>query len=123
MQTLRRTKTVKYTVNIPENMGEPQEVNYSLTNTLLVLFKLLEQKGLKFSPQMGAKITPKILEKLLLGEKLNDDENFYFSKNRAMNSFLMEIEETGGIDKETADCIRLSSKEFRENFEFKHDQI
>lgn len=121
MQTLRRTRTVKYTVNIPENMGEPKDVNYSLTNTLLVLFKLLEQKGLKYSPQMGAKITPEVLEKLLLGKDQKEKKTHIFAKNKTANAILSRIEQTGGLHGKGEE-IRKLGQGFREDFEFKHDR-
>jgi hypothetical protein len=45
-----------------------------------------------------------------------------YSENKTVNALLESIEKTGGIDKKTADFIRASSREFRENFEFRHDQ-
>ena len=77
---------MKYTVNIPQDIREPQEVNHSLSNMLLAVLELLEQKGLKFSPSMGIKITPEILEKLLIGD-IATEEPVVFSKNKAMNAF------------------------------------
>jgi len=48
-------------------------------------------------------------------------EKTKFSKNKALNGFLTEVERTGGIKKESADAIRRLGREFREYFEFSHD--
>ena len=51
-----------------------------------------------------------------------DEVKTRLSKNNSINSFLQEIEKYGGITKETAEEIRKSGREFREDFEFEHDK-
>lgn len=121
MQTLERNNSVKYTVNISQEMGEPQAASLFLSDTLQAIFTLVEKRGIKLSPSSGINMTPEFLEKLLLNKEKTEKKQV-FSQNKSMNDFLTEVNSTGGIDKETADHIRSSSREFREDFEFKHDQ-
>lgn len=121
MQTLARTKTVKYTVNIPQDIGEPQEANIFLSDMLLAVFKLLEQKGSKLPLSKLEKITPEILEKLLLGEDRQEEETYSFAKNKTANAILNRIDKTGGLDGKGEE-VRKLGQGFRESFEFKHDR-
>ncbi len=121
MPTLRRTRTVKYTVNIPQDMGNHQEANIFLSDILLIVFKRLEKKGFKFPLSKLEKIPFEILEKLVLGEDLKKEETYFFAKNKTANAILSRIDKTGGLDGKGEE-IRQLGQGFRESFEFKHDR-
>ena len=121
MKTSRSTQTVKYTVNIPQDMGSHQEVNVFLSDILQIVFKRLEKKGVKFPLSRLEKIPFEILEKLVLGEDLKEEETYIFAKNKTANAILSRINKTGGLDGQGEE-IRKLGQGFRESFEFKHDR-
>jgi hypothetical protein len=108
---------MKYTVNIPQDLGQHPNASRFLSDSLRSLLMLLEQRGLPLVPLVEKKVTPELLERLLRVKS----ETTKFSKNKALNGLLTEVERTGGIKKESADAIRRLGQEFREDFEFIHD--
>jgi hypothetical protein len=113
---------MKYTVNIPQYIGQHPNVNRFLSDTLRSLFVLLEQRGQPVAPLVDREVTPELLEYLLL-QRAASPEPAHFSKNKALNGFLTEVDRTGGIKKESAEAIRRLGREFREDFELSHDQL
>jgi hypothetical protein len=114
---------MKYTVNIPQDIGQHPNASRFLSDTLRSIFVLLEQRGLPLVPLVEREVTPELLEYLLFQRvevKLGPAK---FSKNQALNGFLTEVERTGGIKKESTEAIRRLGREFREDFEFRHDQL
>ena len=114
---------MKYTVNIPQDLGQHPNASNFLSDTLRSLLVLLEQKGQTLVPLIEREVTPELLERLLFQGVKARSELSKYSKNKALNGLLMEIEKTGGIKKETADVIRKLGLEFREDFEFNNDQL
>jgi len=112
---------MKYTVNIPQDLGQHPNASSFLSDSLRSLLMLLEQRGLPLVPLVEKKITPELLERLLFQRVKTKSETTKFSKNQALNGLLTEVEKTGGIKKESADAIRRLGQEFREDFEFLHD--
>ncbi len=108
---------MQYLVNIPQDIGQYPNASSFLSDTLRSIFVLLEQRGQPLVPLVENKVTPELLERLLLQGV--ETTLASFSKNQALNGFLTEIERTGGIKKESAEVIRKLGREFREDFEFR----
>jgi hypothetical protein len=111
---------MQYTVNIPQDFGQHPNANSFLSDTLQSILVLLEQRGQKL-PLIDREVTPELLEGLLFQPVKPKSESTQYSKNKALNGFLTEVEKTGGIKKETAEEIRRLGREFREDFEFIND--
>jgi hypothetical protein len=109
---------MKCTVNILQDIGPNPNSNGFLDDTLQSLFVLLEQKGQSIKALIGKKITPEILEHLLTQRK---DTVPIISKNKTARAILKQVEKTGGLDG-FGEEIRQLGREFREDFEFHHDQ-
>jgi hypothetical protein len=112
---------MKYTINISQDMGNHQEANIFLSDVFAIVFKLLEQKGLKFPLSKTERIAPEILEKLILGGSIEKEKSTVFAKNRTANAILSRIDQTGGLDGKGEE-IRELGQGFRKSFEFKHDR-
>jgi hypothetical protein len=112
---------MKYTVNIPQDFGQHPNASSFLSDTLQSILVLLEQRGEKLLPLIDREVTPELLEGLLVQPVKPRSESTQYSKNKALNGFLTEVEKTGGIKKETAEEIRRLGREFREDFEFIND--
>ena len=52
---------------------------------------------------------------------IEDKSSRPVSGNKKMSSFLQKVQQTGGL-KGCSDTIRSDAKEFRDNFDFAHDQ-
>ncbi|OAD21219.1 hypothetical protein THIOM_003022 [Candidatus Thiomargarita nelsonii] len=113
---------MKYTVNIPQDIGQHPNASRFLSDTLRSLLVLLEQRGLPLVPLAEREVTPELLERLLFQRVEARPEPAKFSKNKALNGFLTAVERTGGIKKESAEVIRRLGREFREDFELRHDK-
>jgi hypothetical protein len=114
---------MKYTVNIPQDLGQHPNASHFLSDSLQSLLVLLEQRGQPLVPLVERKITPDLLERLLFQRVKTMSETTQFSKNKALNGLLTEVKRTGGIKKESADAIRRLGLEFREDFELSHDEL
>jgi len=111
---------MKYTVNIFQDIGPDLNSNGFLDDTLQSLFVLLEQKGQSIKTLIGIKITPEILERLLAKPKYTVGKPD-ISKNKTACAILKKVEQTGGLDG-FGEEIRQLGREFKEDFEFHHDQ-
>ncbi|GEM_PF-2344189 len=114
---------MKYTVNIPQDIGLHPNASSFLSDTLRSLFVLFEQRGLPLVPLVEREVTPELLECLLFQRVEAKPGPANFSKNKALNGFLTEVDRTGGIKKESTEAIRGLGREFREDLEFRHDQL
>jgi hypothetical protein len=56
---------MKYTVNIPQDLGQHPNASRFLSDSLRSLLMLLEQRGLPLVPLVEKKVTPELLERLL----------------------------------------------------------
>lgn len=114
MQTLMRDRNVKLSFNVPNEIGEKIKQEPDIDHLALKAFELvyffLEKNGKTLD-----QITPELLAGLLRKEAVTQ-EKVSFSENRSANALLKEISIKGGIKKETAEEIRKSGREFREDF-------
>ena len=111
---------MKCTVNIIQDIGQNPNSNNFLDDTLQSLFILLEKKGQSIKALIGKKITPEILENLLTQQKDTMAKPMSYN-NKTASAILKKIEKTGGLDG-FGEEIRQLGREFREDFEFHHDQ-
>jgi len=111
---------MKCTVNIVQDIGPNPNSNGFLDDTLQSLFVLLEQKGQLIKPLIEKKITPEILEQLLTQPKKTVAKPIII-KNKTAYAILKRVEKTGGLDG-FGEEVRQLGREFREDFEFHHDQ-
>lgn len=105
---------------ILQDIGPNPNSNGFLDNTLQSLFVLLEQKGQSIRALIGTKITPEILEHLLTQRKDTVAKPIIY-KNKTACAILKQVEKTGGLDG-FGEEIKQLGREFREDFEFHHDQ-
>jgi hypothetical protein len=83
---------MKYTVNIPQDLGQHPNASSFLSDSLRSLLMLLEQRGLPLVPLVEKKVTPELLERLLFQRVKTKSETTKFSKNQALNGLLTEVE-------------------------------
>lgn len=122
MQTSESVENVKYTINISQNVGKSPEVSDFLGHVLESLLVLLEKKGQSIEPLFKQKLTPERLESLL-AQKKSLPQTVEFSQNKSLNAFMGAVEKSGGITQDTMEEIQRSGREFREDFELRHDQL
>jgi len=107
---------MKCTINILQDIGPNPNSNGFLDDTLQSLFVLLEQKGQSIKTLIGKKITPEILE-----HERSQRKDTVPIQNKTARAILKQVEKTGGLDG-FGEEIRQLGREFREDFEFHHDQ-
>jgi hypothetical protein len=110
---------MKISFNVPNDIGEKIKKESDIDHLALKAFELvyffLEKSGKTLD-----QITPELLE---LGESLKKGSIVAPKKNRSVSALLAEIKTNGGIKKETAEEIRKSGREFREDFQLEHDKL
>jgi hypothetical protein len=117
MQTLERSDSVKYTVNISQNdIGTNAEANHFLSQIVEATFALLKEQGQNIKPLVNREITPELLKKLLLVSEKNKP-----SENVTVNAIFDSIDKTGGLSGDGEKITQLG-KDFRESFQFRADQ-
>lgn len=113
---------MKYTITIPPNMEQDSNAHELLNDVLQALLVLLEQKGQSLKSLAGTKITPELLEQLLLQQKKEKiQQPVQYSENKTAQAIFEHIDETGGLDGHS-EKIKQLGREFREDFVFQHDQ-